>query len=153
MNNTFSYAGFDLSVFLQGVYGNKIFNANNVYQESMAVAQNQTARVLGRWEGEGTSNTIPRAIYNDPNKNSRISDRFVEDGSYLRIKTATLGYTLPDALIKKAGFSRAHIYVTGQNLFTFTKYTGFDPEVGSNGIDFSVYPVTRTISLGINLTL
>ena len=153
MNNTFSYAGFDLSVFLQGVYGNKIFNANNVYQESMAVAQNQTARVLGRWEGEGTSNTIPRAIYNDPNKNSRISDRFVEDGSYLRIKTATLGYTLPDALIKKAGFSRAHIYVTGQNLFTFTKYTGFDPEVGSNGIDFSVYPVTRIISLGINLTL
>jgi TonB-linked SusC/RagA family outer membrane protein len=153
MNNTFSYAGFDLSVFLQGVYGNKIFNANNVYQESMAVAQNQTARVLGRWEGEGTSNTIPRAIYNDPNKNSRISDRFVEDGSYLRIKTATLGYTLPDALIKKTGFSRAHIYVTGQNLFTFTKYTGFDPEVGSNGIDFSVYPVTRTISLGINLTL
>jgi hypothetical protein len=77
----------------------------------------------------------------------------VEDGSYLRIKTATLGYTLPDALIKKTGFSRAHIYFTGQNLFTFTKYTGFDPEVGSNGIDFSVYPVTRTISLGINLTL
>lgn len=153
MNNTFSYAGFDLSVFLQGVYGNKIFNANNVYQESMAVAQNQTIRVLGRWEGPGTSNTMPRAIYNDPNKNSRISDRFVEDGSYLRIKTATLGYTLPKELIKKAGFTNAHIYVTGQNLFTFTKYTGFDPEVGSNGIDFSVYPVTRTISLGINLTL
>lgn len=153
MNNTFSYAGFDLSVFLQGVYGNKIFNANNVYQESMAVAQNQTIRVLGRWEGPGTSNTMPRAIYNDPNKNSRISDRFVEDGSYLRIKTATLGYTLPKELIKKAGFNNAHIYVTGQNLFTFTKYTGFDPEVGSNGIDFSVYPVTRTISLGINLTL
>jgi len=153
MNNTFSYAGFDLSIFLQGVYGNTIFNANNVYQESMAVAQNQTIRVLGRWEGPGTSNAMPRAIYNDPNKNSRISDRFVEDGSYLRIKTATLGYTLPKELIKKAGFNNAHLYVTGQNLFTFAKYTGFDPEVGSNGIDFSVYPVTRTISLGINLTL
>ncbi|SDD37899.1 TonB-linked outer membrane protein, SusC/RagA family [Mucilaginibacter pineti] len=153
MNNTFSYKGVDLSVFLQGVQGNKIFNANNVYQESMAVAQNQTTRVLGRWEGEGTSNSIPRAIYNDPNKNSRISDRFVEDGSYLRIKTATLGYTVPQLYMKRIGFSSARLYVTGQNLFTFTKYTGFDPEVGSNGIDFSVYPVTRTISLGINLTL
>lgn len=153
MNNTFSYKGFDLSVFLQGVHGNKIFNANNVYQESMAVAQNQTIRVLGRWEGEGTSNSIPRAIYNDPNKNSRISDRFVEDGSYLRIKTATLGYTVPSLYMKRIGFSSARLYVSGQNLFTFTKYTGFDPEVGSNGIDFSVYPVTRTISLGINLTL
>jgi TonB-linked SusC/RagA family outer membrane protein len=153
MNNTFSYKGIDLSVFLQGVYGNKIFNANNVYQESMAVAQNQTTRVLGRWVGEGTSNTIPRAIYNDPNKNSRISDRFVENGSYLRIKSATLGYTVPQLYMKRIGFTSARLYVTGQNLFTFSKYTGFDPEVGSNGIDFSVYPVTRTISLGINLTL
>ena len=153
MNNTFSYKGFDLSIFLQGVYGNKIFNANNVYQESMAVAQNQTTRVLGRWEGPGTSNTMPRAIFNDPNKNSRISDRFVEDGSYLRIKTATLGYTLPGPWMQKAHFSRARLYVTAQNLFTFTKYSGFDPEVSSNGIDYSVYPVTRTISLGINLTL
>lgn len=153
MNNTFSYKGFDLSVFMQGVYGNKIFNANNVYQESMAVAQNQTTRVLGRWEGPGSSNTMPRAIYNDPNKNSRISDRFVEDGSYLRIKTVTLGYTLPKSIIQKAKFSNAHIYITGQNLFTITKYTGFDPEVGTNGIDYSVYPVTRTISFGINLSL
>lgn len=152
MNNTFSYKGLDLSVFLQGVYGNDIFNANNVYQESMAVAQNQTERVLGRWVGAGTSNTIPRAIFNDPNKNSRISDRFVEDGSYLRIKTATLGYTVPKAWMEKAGISTARLYVTGQNLFTFTKYSGFDPEVAVNGIDFGVYPVTRTISLGVNLT-
>jgi len=153
MNNTLSYKGFDLSVFLQGVNGNKIFNANNVYQESMAVAQNQTERVLGRWVGPGTSNSLPRAIYNDPNKNSRISDRFVEDGSYLRVKTATLGYSLPKAWLQRAKLSNARLYVTGQNLFTFTKYTGFDPEVGANGIDFNVYPVTRTISLGINLTL
>jgi TonB-linked SusC/RagA family outer membrane protein len=153
MNNTFSYSGFDLSVFVQGVYGNKIFNANNVYQESMAVAQNQTERTLGRWVGAGTSYSMPRAVFNDPNKNSRISDRFVEDGSYLRIKTATLGYTIPKQWMQRARLSSARLYVTGQNLFTFTKYTGFDPEVGSNGIDFSVYPVTRTISLGINLTL
>lgn len=153
MNNTFSYDGFDLSVFFQGVYGNKIFNANNVYQESMAVAQNQTVRTLERWVGPGTSNTMPRAIFNDPNKNSRISDRFVEDGSYLRIKTLTLGYTLPKQWMQKARFSSARLYLTGQNLFTFTKYSGFDPEVGVNGIDYSVYPVTRTISLGVNLTL
>jgi hypothetical protein len=77
----------------------------------------------------------------------------VENGSYLRIKTATLGYTVPQLYMKRIGFTSARLYVTGQNLFTFSKYTGFDPEVGSNGIDFSVYPVTRTISLGINLTL
>lgn len=153
MNNTLSYKGFDLSIFLQGLYGSKIFNANNVYQESMAVAQNQTERVLGRWVGPGTSNSMPRAIYNDPNKNSRISNRFVENGSYLRVKTATLGYSLPKPWLQRARLSNARLYVTGQNLFTFTKYTGFDPEVGANGIDFNVYPVTRTISLGINLTL
>jgi hypothetical protein len=119
----------------------------------MAVEQNQTERTLGRWVGPGTSNSMPRAIFNDPNKNSRISNRFVEDGSYLRIKTATLGYTIPKQWMQRAKLTSARLYVTGQNLFTFTKYTGFDPEIGTNGIDFSVYPVTRTISLGINLTL
>ena len=152
MNNTFSFMNFDLSVFLQGSYGNDIFNANNVYQQSMAVAQNQSVYTLGRWEGPGTSNTIPRAVYNDPNQNSRISNRFVEDGSYMRIKTFTIGYTVPKAWLDHIKLTNLRLYLTGQNLLTFTHYTGFDPEVGVNGIDFSTYPVTRTISGGLNLT-
>ncbi len=152
MNNTFSYAGFDLGIFLQGISGNKIFNANRIYQEGMAVAQNQTTAVLGRWTGEGSSNTIPRSVFNDPNKNTRVSNRFIEDGSYLKIKNVTLGYTLPKSVSQRVKMSAARIYVSCQNLATFTKYTGFDPEVPSNGIDFNVYPVTRTVSAGINVT-
>lgn len=151
MNNYFSYKGFDLSIFLQGVAGNKIFNANRLWSEAMDVAQNQTVATLGRWTGEGTSNTMPRAVFNDPNKNTRPSDRYIEDGSYLRIKNVTLGYHLPEKLLKKYKISTAKIYLAGQNLLTFTKYTGFDPEVGTNGIDNNVYPVTRTFTLGINL--
>src|SRR5690606_15921549 len=95
LNNSFSYKGIDLSIFLQGVTGNDIFNANRIYQEGMAVAQNQTSAVLNRWTGEGSSNTMPRAVFNDPNKNTRVSNRFVENGSYLKVKNITLGYTLP----------------------------------------------------------
>lgn len=152
MNNSFSYGGFDLDIFLQGTAGNKIFNANRIYQEGMAVAQNQTTATLNRWRGEGTSNEMPRAVFNDPNKNTRVSDRFIEDGSYLKIKNLTLGYTLPKSISEKIKMSVARIYVSCQNLATFTKYTGFDPEVPANGIDFNVYPVTRTISAGINIT-
>jgi len=153
MNNSFAYKGFDLSIFLQGVYGNKIFNANNIYQEGMSTAQNQTERTLGRWEGEGTGNFMPRAIYGDPNQNSRVSTRYIEDGSYLRIKNVTIGYTLPMQLVQGIKFSSVRIYASCLNLATFTRYSGFDPEVGVNGVDYSVYPVTRTISVGVNLNL
>ena len=153
MNNSFAYKGFDLSIFLQGVYGNKIFNANNIYQEGMSTAQNQTERTLGRWEGEGTGNFMPRAIYGDPNQNSRVSTRYIEDGSYLRIKNVTIGYTLPMQLVQRIKFSSVRIYASCLNLATFTRYSGFDPEVGVNGVDYSVYPVTRTISVGVNLNL
>lgn len=151
MNNTFSYKGIDLSIFLQGVAGNKIINANRFWSEAMAIAQNQTTATLGRWTGEGTSNTMPRAVYNDPNKNTRPSSRYVEDGSYIRVKNVTLGYTLPTQLLKKIQLSTARLYISAQNLFTITKYGGFDPEIGTSGIDNSVYPVTRTISVGVNL--
>lgn len=150
LNNSFTYKGFDLSVFLQGVGGNKIFNANRIYTEGMAVAYNQTTEVLNRWSGEGTSNTMPRAVYNDPNKNTRVSDRFIEDGSYLRIKNITLGYSL--STDKAAVIKNLRIYLSALNLFTFTKYSGFDPEAGINGIDLNVYPVTKTISAGLQLT-
>ena len=153
VNNSFAYKGFDLSIFLQGVYGNKIFNANNIYQESMAIAENQTARTLERWEGPGTSDYMPRAIYGDPNQNSRASTRYIEDGSYMRIKNITLGYTFSKQIVQRFKLSSLRLYASCQNLHTFTKYSGFDPEVGVNGVDYSVYPVTRTISIGINLNL
>jgi hypothetical protein len=152
MNNTFGFKGFRLDIFLQGVSGNDIFNANRIWQEGMSVAQNQTVAVLNRWTEENHSNTIPRAIFNDPNKNARGSDRFIEDGSYLRIKNVTLSYSLPEALIHRVKLSSARLYVAGQNLYTFTQYSGIDPEVGIGGIDFNVYPVTRTYCVGVNLS-
>lgn len=151
LNNSFTYKGFDLSLFLQGVAGNKILNANRIYTEAMSVAQNQTTETLNRWTGEGTSNEMPRAVFNDPNKNSRPSDRYVENGSFLRIKNLTLGYTLPASLTEKAHMSSVRVYAAGLNLYTFTRYTGFDPEVGTSGIDNNVYPVTATYSVGINI--
>jgi len=159
LNNSFSFQGFDLSIFLQGIAGNEIINANRFWSEAMAVAQNQTTETLNRWTGPGTSNTMPRAVFNDPNKNTRPSDRYIEDGSYLRIKNLTLGYTIPKLSMKKAHITSARFYVSAQNLFTFTKYKGFDPEINSsgrtgiNGIDNSVYPVTRTFTIGVNLGL
>ena len=151
LNNNFAYKNFDLSVFLQGVYGNDIFNANRIWAEGMAVAQNQTTATLDRWTGEGTSNTMPRAIFNDPNKNTRVSDRYIEDGSYLRIKNVTLGYTLPNSIAEKVKMSTARIYASAQNLYTFTNYSGLDPEVSLNGIDHNIYPTTRVISFGVNV--
>jgi TonB-linked SusC/RagA family outer membrane protein len=151
LNNSFTYKGFDLSLFLQGVAGNKIFNANRLYTEAMSVAQNQTTETLNRWTGEGTSNSMPRAIFNDPNKNTRPSERYIENGSYLRIKNLTLGYTLPASLTEKAHMTSVRVYASGLNMYTFTKYTGFDPEVGTSGIDNNVYPVTATYSFGVNI--
>ncbi len=151
LNNSFAYKDFDLSIFLQGVAGNKILNANRIWSEAMSIAQNQTTGTLNRWTGAGTSNLMPRAIYNDPNQNTRPSDRYIEDGSYLRIKNITFGYSLPALLIRQAHLSKVRVFASALNLHTFTKYTGFDPEVSSNGIDNNVYPVTSTYSFGINL--
>jgi TonB-linked SusC/RagA family outer membrane protein len=152
MNNTLTYKSFDLSIFLQGIYGNKVYNANRMYLEAMSAAQNQTTTVLDRWNGEGTSNTMPRAVLGDPNKNARSSTRFIEDGSYLRLKDLTLGYTLPKPLAKKIAMSKLRVYVSCKNLFTLTKYSGFDPEVGVDGFDLGIFPVTRTYNIGFDLT-
>lgn len=153
LNNSFLYKNFDLNIFIQGEYDKDIFNANLIWQESMGTVQNQTIRVLDRWTGEGTSTTMPRAVFGDPNKNARPTNRFIEDGSYIRIKNISLGYTLPSAIAQRAALSKARIYVSGQNLFTFTNYTGNDPELGNaTGIDLNVYPQAMTLSVGANLT-
>jgi TonB-linked SusC/RagA family outer membrane protein len=151
LNNTFTIGDFSLNIFLQGVHGNEIFNANRLFTENMAITTNQQTSVLNRWTGPETSNTVPRAIYGDPNNNSRTSSRYIEDGSYLRIKSASLNFNIPKEIFSKSFFDYAKIYVTGQNLYTFTNYTGFDPEVSANGIDNNLYPLTRTVSLGLNV--
>ena len=151
INNDFNYKNWNLTVFLQGSYGNDIFNANRMYTENMSIITNQSVDVMNRWNGAGTSNSMPRAIFGDPNNNSRVSDRYVEDGSYLKIKNVTLGYTFSNSFLKEK-IQSAKVYVSAQNLFTFTNYSGIDPEVPVNGIDNAVYPVTSTYSLGINLT-
>ncbi|MBR1872628.1 MAG: SusC/RagA family TonB-linked outer membrane protein, partial [Bacteroidales bacterium] len=151
LNNTFRYGDFDASIYLQGIYGNKIFNVTKVDMTSMSTICNQYASVLGRWTGEGTSNDMPRAVYGDPNNNTRPSDRYIEDGSYLRLKNLTLGYTLPAKAAKVIHISSFRVYVSADNLLTLSKYTGFDPEVGNSSIDWGTYPITRTFSIGLDL--
>ena len=150
MNNSLSYKGFELSVFLQGIAGNKIYYANNIDNTGMAAAYNQTTDVLKRWQGEGTSNSMPRAVFGDPNQNTRVSDRFVENGSYLRLKNITLSYTFPKQWLQKAQIENARLSLSCENVATITGYSGFDPEVGINGIDQNRYPISRTFSLGLN---
>lgn len=158
ITNTFSYKNFQLSLFLQGVYGNDIFNATRVETEGMTDAKNQTADVARRWRQPGDVTDIPRAVFGNVG-NSRISDRFVEDGSFMRIKALTLGYNVPTDILSKVKISNARLYVTGENLFTFTKYKGYDPEVNAFtnsttvfGVDFGTYPQTRNIILGLNVS-
>ncbi|MBP1613511.1 MAG: Outer rane cobalamin receptor protein [Bacteroidetes bacterium] len=150
MNNRLTYKGFELSVFLQGVSGNDIYNVNNIDNEGMGSAYNQTTATLNRWTGEGTSNSMPRAVWADPNQNCRVSNRFVEDGSYLRIKNITLGYTLPKQWLEKIQLDNARVYFSCENVATITGYSGFDPEVDVNGIDSNRYPISRTYSVGVN---
>ncbi|BCS85294.1 SusC/RagA family TonB-linked outer membrane protein [Prevotella herbatica] len=151
INNSMTWRGFELSIYLQGVAGNKIFNANKIDLTGMSAAYNQLTDVLSRWNGEGTSNVIPRAVYSDPNGNNRISDRFVESGSYLRLKTISLSYNFPLQWVKIFSVESARLTLSCENVATITGYSGFDPEVGINGIDLSSYPVSRTFNIGFNV--
>ncbi|MDB5231759.1 MAG: TonB-dependent receptor [Chitinophagaceae bacterium] len=144
--------GFDLVVFGQGAAGNQIFNGLRRLDIPTA---NWTTKALNRWTGPGTSNDFPRLTTTDPNHNfSNPSAFYLESGDYFRIKVLQLGYTLPSSLISKVHFQKVRIYVSGNNLVTLTKYTGFDPEIGggSYGIDRGFYPQARSFTAGINLT-
>jgi len=153
VTNTFSYKSFELSIFLQIVYGNDVFNATNIYLESADGIDQQTIAMVDRWKKPGDITNMPRV--GDAYKSSR----FIEDGSFLRIKNVTLSYSFNKKWISKIGMKTAKLYATVQNLFTFTKYSGMDPEVnyygGSSniiiGTDFFTYPQSRTILLGLNL--
>lgn len=145
------FQGFDLMVFAQGGAGNKIFQG--LRRLDIGTANYQT-KALSRWTGEGTSNDFPRLTSNDVNQNfSKMSDFYLEKGDYLRLKVISLGYSLPQNIIKKIGASRVRVYISGENLLTLTKYTGYDPEIGGTvfGIDKGVYPQARSIIGGVQL--
>ncbi|HLO45733.1 MAG TPA: TonB-dependent receptor [Leadbetterella sp.] len=153
-NNTFNYKGFELNVLFQGSYGNKILNGNGQSLELFNGQQNASIVALDRWTETNPSTTIPRAKL-DPAP--VFSDRYVEDGSFLRAKNVSFTYSLPKPLLEKAKIEAVRIRLSGQNLWTLTNYTGFDPEVtnGSSispGTDSGIYPTSKTYSLGLNLT-
>lgn len=155
-----NYKNFDLSMFFQGVQGNKVFNATRVITEGMVRFFNAGTQVLNAWTPTNTNTDIPRAISSDPNQNARPSTRFLEDGSFLRLKNIMLGYNLPANSIKSATrgtVKSLRFYVSAQNILTFTKYSGYDPEVGNrtpnssltSGIDFAVYPQPKSFQVGL----
>lgn len=161
------WKNFDLSAFFQGVSGNKIYYQVATDIEGFYRAFNVTKRVVDEhWHGEGTSNTQPRVSWSGSANNKQPSTRFLEDGAYTRLKNLQLGYSLPSTLTKKLGSSTIRVYVSGQNLLTFTKYPGLDPEQQSSdnvnneqfkgdvavGIDWGTYPSAKTYTVGLNVS-
>ena len=150
LNFNVDWKGFDFDVFFQGVKGADVFDAT--YRQDIA-SGNYPTWVLQRWTGEGTSNTVPTL---GDSKNWVCSDMYIQDGSYLRLKYITLGYTISPYLTNNIGISRLRIFARGENLFTWTKYWGFDPEIGSGatslGVDYGVYPQARTYTVGFNVS-
>lgn len=155
--NDFSFKGLDLNVFFQGVFGNEILNLVRRDLEGMSGLTNQSVAVINRYTNAIPGNTLPRATGSDPNSNRRISDRFVEDGSFIRIKNLTLGYTLPSEWLRNIRFQHFRIYAGAQNLFTWTDYSGYDPDVGSynqnpliNGVENGRYPIAKSYTVGLS---
>jgi TonB-linked SusC/RagA family outer membrane protein len=158
-----SYKNFDLTLFLQGSQGNDIYNNLKTQTQGMVRLFGATTDVLNAWTPQNTNTTIPRAVSGDPNGNTTIgaSDRFVESGSYMRVKNLSLGYSLPKGLLNtwtNGTLAKLRIYVSSQNLLTVTNYSGYDPEIGARdnsalvyGIDNGQYPQPRTFMAGIQL--
>lgn len=153
MTVNLNYKNWDLMVFAQGQAGNKIFQG--LRRLDILNANYQTA-ILDRWTGEGTSNTTPRVTTNDTNHNyTWMSDYYLQKGDYVRVKLVQLGYTLPQTMTQNFGVSKLRFYITAENLFTFTKYTGYDPEIAAGdsfGIDRAYYPQAKTFLFGANIT-
>jgi TonB-linked SusC/RagA family outer membrane protein len=156
ITNTFNYKHFDLSVFFQGSYGNKIFNLLQQSLERPTLTQNASATLLNRWSPTNPTGTVARATDSPV---PQVTDRYIENGSYLKLKNASLGYTFTNELLSKIHAKQLRVYVSAQNLFTITKYTGQDPEVSfydndntKQGIDYGTYPSVRTFLAGLNIT-
>lgn len=167
LSNNLTYKNFNLTVFIQGTDGNKIFNAGRLEAEAMVNSANQSAAVVSRWKKPGDITSMPGVSINGSTNNSLISTRFLENGSYLRFKTITLSYNIDPSALSRIGLNAATVYISGNNLLTFTKYKGFDPEVNSYGnpdnsndnknislgLDNGAYPQAKMFLMGINITL
>ncbi|MCF0041381.1 SusC/RagA family TonB-linked outer membrane protein [Dyadobacter fanqingshengii] len=158
MNNNLTFKNISVSFLFQGSQGNKAFNASRLETEGMYDSKNQSTEVLRRWQKAGDITDIPRATDGNVN-NSLISSRFIEDASFLRMKSTTISYAFSKSFAEKIKLGRASVYVTAQNLFTLTKYKGFDPEVNAFtssgatlGIDYGTYPVSRAFVAGLNVS-
>jgi len=156
ITNTFTYAHFDLSIFFQGSYGSKVFNLLQQTLERPTTSLNASATLLDRYSATNPNGTVARAT-NSPVM--QVADRYIENGSYLKLKNASLGYTFSSTLASKIHAKQVRLYVSGQNLFTITKYKGLDPEVNfydndntKQGIDYGTYPPVRTFLAGLNVT-
>jgi hypothetical protein len=168
VNFSANYKNFDATLFLQGVQGNEIYSITKYYLEAKDRLFNAGTAILDAWTHEGQKTDVPRLVLGDPNRNSRASTRFVEDGSYIRVKNVTIGYTIPTDKLKALtndNLSKLRVYFSGTNLLTFTKYKdGYDPEIGSfngngpggmfqSGIDYGQYPQPRQLTFGVQLGL
>jgi hypothetical protein len=159
-NNDFSWKGFDMNIFFQASQGNDIFNYTLMELDLMAGRNNATTAALNRWTPTNTNTDIPKA---NGGRSRRASTRWIQDGSFIRLKNLALGYNLPNEVLDKIGIRKFRIYVSAQNLLTFTSYDGYDPEVNyrtaadateSNrnlGLDYASYPNAKSYTLGINI--
>ena len=153
-SGSLAYKGFDLNLFLQGSYGAEIVNGMYNTLHSTDMLEYSVCRdMLNRWTTDNPYSNTPRLHASDPNKNTQFSDLYVENGSYLRIKNIQLGYTLPNTLTQKWHINNLRVYVSADNVYTFTKYSGFDPEIGDlngsplgAGVDLATYPVYGIIA-------
>ena len=158
LTNNMKYKNFDVSFFFQFSGGNQIYNNTRAFSEGMNGLFGQTTAVLNRWTPTNTNTNIPRAIYGDTPNNRRTSTRWLEDGDFIRLKNANIGYTFSPSLVKRLKLNSLRMYVAGQNLWTKTKYQGLDPEVSTfsdtntaPGTDFLTFPQARTYTFGINV--
>ncbi|GAB3637309.1 TonB-dependent receptor [Hymenobacter arcticus] len=158
----FAWKGFDLSVYFQGTYGNQIYNGVRQDLEGMNLEQNYGRATLNAWTPTNTNTDVPRAVINDPNGNGQTSSRFLESGSYLRFKTLQFGYTIPASAISALSITSCRVYVSADNLFTTTKYLGYNPDLGRSeggtnildrGVDrgYGAYPLSRTLLAGVQV--
>ena len=157
LNLGISYKGFDFSMLLGSGWGHKLYNANRFYFEGMSSPSNFFKTTLNAWTDSNHSTSMPRAVLGDPNRNSRESTRFLENGNFVRCRQLQLGYNLPTSLLKKIQIEKLRIYVSGENLFTITDYSGIDPEfsrssVLNTGVDNLTYPFTKSYVIGLQLT-
>ena len=157
INGTVSYKGFDLNLFFLGQAGLELYNADRMQGIDPTYPFNMYEETLNRWNGPGTSNSIPRMTTNRDNLNHRTSDLFIENGDFFRLKNATIGYTIPSSITEAIKVSGVRLYITGQNVFTITDYSGMDPELGyvdgnlQRGVDYAQYPQARTWIFGASI--